>query len=80
MKTRAELSEILTNHFVNGKVYRLGRKEIYVRFDPDIQNPSYNCLKFDDHLAEDCVNEAKCHNCGENEHLNEDEVCSSKHK
>ena len=71
--TRANLSEILSNHFVEGKKYMLPNNKIaLVRFDPDIQNPiqCFSCFKFDGHMAENCRAECqKCERCGEKRHI-----------
>ena len=82
--TRADLSEVLLKYFVDGKKFNLINNKIAnVRFDPDIKNPvqCFVCYKFDGHMAESCqVSNAKCENCGDQRHTNDDEqhLCNKK--
>ena len=84
MITRADLSEILSNYYIDGKKYLLPNNKIaQVRFDPDIQNPiqCYACYKFEGHTAEKCpLEHPKCEHCGETKHVDplKQEKCEKK--
>jgi hypothetical protein len=77
---RAELCQILTMHYANGKKYDIGQNEVVeASFDPMCKQPRqcFNCNKWTNHLAKECrPEEEKCKNCGMKAHTVKNEECT----